>query len=126
MAAAHTRRMDRLPLARMVPDVRFARVRATASRSARAMRRSWPRVARQVIVLALTVVGFAAILGVTLLLARGAISDYDHAWTAPPPRPMTIFVAHPSSPARAVGAAMATLGATQSEALSRGTAIEPQ
>jgi ABC-type spermidine/putrescine transport system permease subunit II len=110
--------MDRLPEARVVPGEHLARLRAAAAHAGRALRRTWARIAQQVLVLALTAVGFAGVLAMTFVLAEHAITVHPIAAT-PEPRPMVIyFMKQPSPhPARA---AMATLGAAQATIESAG------
>ncbi|HTJ40819.1 MAG TPA: hypothetical protein VL463_01950 [Kofleriaceae bacterium] len=75
--------MDRLPQARVVPAPLRASVRASFARA-------WARAAPQVLVLALTAIAFAGMLGLTFLVAQHAITA--HATTFEPiERPMTIY-----------------------------------
>jgi hypothetical protein len=103
--------MDRLPSARVVPREHLARWRAAAARAGRAVGRTWSRIARQVLILTLTAIGFAGVLAMTFVLAQHAITV--HACAAPPPdRPIVIYFmkAPPQHPVRA---AMTTLGAAE-------------
>jgi hypothetical protein len=104
--------MDRLPAARVVPREHLARWRAVATHASRAVGRTWARIARQALILALTAIGFAGILAMTFVLAQHAITV--HACPAAHDRPMVIYFmkAPPQHPVRA---AITTLGAAQGE-----------
>jgi hypothetical protein len=94
-------RFEPIPAARTVPRQPFALTRAIAARGVRAVRRTWRRIAQQVLILSLTAIGFLGVLGLTLVMARQAITIYPVTCT-PAPQPMVIyFMPAPPSPPRA-------------------------
>ena len=103
--------MDQLPAARVVPHGSLARLRASAGHAGRAVRRAWAKIATQVLILALTTVGFAGVLAMTFVLAQQAITVHPVVET-PAPRPMVIyFMKQPA--AHRVRAAIQTMRAQQ-------------
>jgi hypothetical protein len=116
--------MDPLPPARLIPHEPMARTRAAAAHAGRALRRAWARIARQVLLLGLTAIGFAGVLAMTFVLAQAAITV--HPVLDPPiERPMVIYFMHQPS-VRPVRAAMATLGATEGEVASQAVSAAPR
>lgn len=110
--------MDRLPSARMVPHQPLARVRAAAAHAGRSLRRTWARIAQQVLILTLTAIGFAGILAMTFVLASHAITVHPIAEARP--APTVIYFMH--EPARhPMRAAMTLMQAAQGELESAGS-----
>lgn len=117
--------MDRLPSARMVPHQPLARVRAAAAQVGRSLGRAWSRIARQVLILSLTAIGFAGVLAMTFVLASHAITV--HPIAEAPSRPIVIYFMHEPAP-HPMRAAMSTLGAAETAApigsMTRGSAAQ--